>query len=241
MFKGTPKARRFCGVCQHYSWTVCSGKKTTCNNLGSIETTPACSSYAINPFILKDYIKVLKPLADVLRVMPAATLPLFNEIITQERTLRKKGFYFMEKVAIKYFGPSSGTKYLSNYVVANIFTVTDDGAFVISKSGIRMFVLKESIMKFDEFLEFSRNLKKKGHLIDPAIKNRATAKQKLATVETLDDILDRGIVEGDSEIKRKLNPKKLNSIYNTNDAAKHIKPRNIRTELEMSTLRKGGK
>src|ERR1035437_9850539 len=96
------KSTRFCGTCQHYSWTLGAQRKTTCNNLGSIDTTPACTDYSINPFVLQDFENVLKPLADVLRVMPITTLSMFYEIIAQEKSLRRKGYYFMEKVAIKY-------------------------------------------------------------------------------------------------------------------------------------------
>jgi hypothetical protein len=205
------KPTRFCGTCQHYCWTLGPARKTTCNNLGSIDTTPSCTDYSINPFVLQDFEKVLKPLADVLRVMPITTVTMFQEIISQERGLRRKGFYFMEKVAIKYWGTPS-EKFVSNYILAHVFSATNEGVFVIAKSGIRMFILRESVIKLEEFLSLRRGLKESGKITDPSFGNRTSTKQKLAITETLDDIIARGLIEDselDTGIKRRLNPKRI--------------------------------
>lgn len=223
-----PKTTRVCGSCQHYSWTLGPQRKTTCNNLGSIDTTPSCADYEINPFVLQDFEYALKPLAEVLRVMPISTLSMFYDIIAQEKSLRRKGFYFMEKVAIKYWG-TPGQQYVSNYVLAHVYSATNEGVFVIAKSGIRMFVLKESVIKLEVFLGLRRELKESGRIVDPTLSSRASNKQKLAVTETLDDIIARGCVENfeiDTEIKRKLNPKRI---------SRGIDNGTLGSELEMST------
>lgn len=207
------KSKRYCGTCQHYCWTLGPKRKTTCNNLGSIDTTPSCSDYSINPFVLQDFENVLKPLADVLRVMPITTLSLFYEIISQEKALRRKGYYFMEKVAIKYWGTPS-ERYVSNYVLGHVYSATKEGVFVIAKSGMRMFALKESIIKLEVFLELRRRLKDDGKITDPSLGNRTSAKQKLAITETLDDIIARGLIDDldlDLDLKRRLNPKRISN------------------------------
>jgi hypothetical protein len=186
-------------------------RKSTCNTLGCIETTPACTDYSINPFVLQDFEAALKPLADVLRVMPITTITMFLEVISQEKALRRRGFYFMEKVAVKYWG-TPGEKFVSNYIIAHVYSATNDGIFVIAKSGIRMFVLRDSILKLEEFIDIRRDLKEKGKLVDPTLSSRASSKQKLAITETLDDIIARGLVNDDDldkDIKRKLNPKRI--------------------------------
>ena len=54
-------------------------------------------------------------------------------------------------------------------------------------------------------------MKEKQKLVDPALKGRTSAKQKMAVVETLDDIIDRGVVvDLNYELKRKMHPKRLN-------------------------------
>ena len=226
------KPTRFCGTCQHYCWTVGPQRKTTCNNLGSIETTPSCTDYSINPFVLQDFERVLKPLADTLRVMPVTTLSMFFEIIAQEKSLRRRGFYFMEKVAVKYWG-TAGEKYLSNYVMAHVYSANDEGVFVVAKSGIRMFVFKESVIKLEPFLKFRKHLKDTGKILDPTISLRtASVKQKLAVTETLDDIIARGMVSEsdlDLDLKRKLNPKRINNAIERGDSP---------TEISMSTKKK---
>jgi hypothetical protein len=244
---GIPKLVKFCGTCRHYCWIVGPNRKTTCNNLGSIDTTPGCLDYAINPFVLKDYISVLKPLSEVLRVMPLTVLPMFYEIIAQEKVLRRRGFYFMEKVAIKYYG-SAADKYISNYVVAHVFSSTDEGVLVISKSGIRMFVLKENVIKFALFLEMRRDLKEAGKNVDPTIKMRSV-KQKLALTETLDDILDRGLLDDedlDKSLKSKFSTSKINRRITDPEEGLGIKEKKKTmkfSEMEISTrspIKKGG-
>jgi hypothetical protein len=224
------KCKKYCGTCQHYSWIIPKGKKTTCNNLGSIDTTPACTQYSVNPFILQDFEKVLQPLADTLRAMPLTVLPLFYEIISQERNLRKRGFHFMEKVAVKYFGTASD-QYVSNYIIGHVFSATDTGVFIIGKTGVRMFALKESVLKLSDFIQLRRVLKEKNLIVDPMFEGRTSAKQKLAVVETIDDIIGRGVVDDlDFEIKSKLSPKRLNSSLQ-----REVEKR---TELTLSTLSK---
>jgi len=237
-----PKVKKLCGTCQHYSWVVSDNLKTTCNNLGSIETTPACHMYSVNPFVLQDFEKVLKPLSDVLRVLPLTVLPMFYEIIAQEKSLRRHGYYFMEKVAVKYFG-SASDRYVSNYIIANVFSATDTGVFVIGKAGIRMFVLKGSIIKLSDFLELRKKLIAQNKLTDPKFKGRTSAKQKLAVSETLDDIIDRGVVdELDYGIKRKLNPKRIGSsdmsLDPSDDTRLKKKQKNHLSELSMTTAKK---
>jgi hypothetical protein len=103
--------------------------------------------------------------------------------------------------------------------LGHVYSATKDGVFVIGKSGTRMFVLRDSVLKMDEFLELRRGLKSEGKLVDPTIKGRATVKQRMAVTETLDDIIARGEVEDfdiDVDIKRKLNPKRINDGI-TND------------------------
>jgi hypothetical protein len=227
------KNERACGNCQHYCWTLGPVRKTTCNNLGSIETTPACPDYTINPFVLQDFEKVLKPLADTLRVMPLTVLPLFYEVISQEKALRRRGFYFMEKVAIKYWGTPS-EKFVSNYIVAHVYSATKEGIFVIAKSGARMYVLNGSIIKLELFLDLRKELKAKGKIIDPTLSSRASNKQKLAVTETLDDIIARGMVEDlDTDLKKKLNPKRINKGIEEDREGRKI------TELSMSTKKPG--
>jgi len=93
----TSLLKRYCGTCQFYSWSTLEGKKTSCNKLGSIDTTPACGCYSINPFMLQDFEQVLLPLSRALRALPLTALSLFYDVIAGERALRRRGYYLWKK------------------------------------------------------------------------------------------------------------------------------------------------
>lgn len=225
-----PKFKKFCGSCQHYSWVTADDKTTTCNNLGFLDITPACPVYKLNPFILQDFEKVLMPLSNVLRAMPVTVLPMFYDIIAAEKKLRKLGFYFFEKIVVKYYG-TPADKYISNYITARLYSADESGAFIISSTGIRMYVLRDSIIKLEDFLELHEELKNSRKLIDPSITGRTSKKQKEGTVETFDEIIERG--NADLELDNRI-PKKLRLKGVNKPLSKEKEGAPVKTQISMS-------
>jgi hypothetical protein len=155
--------------------------------MGALKTSPCCESYSPNPFVLGEVAEVLKPLSDIVKLLPLGTLPILNDIIINERHNRKNGFHFLEKVGIKYRGLPS-EKYVSNYVWGYVYLTNRDGeTYLVSSKGFRMLVLRDSIIKEEPFRELIKLLRAEDKLVDPSIR-KPTAKQKRGIPLTLDDI-----------------------------------------------------
>jgi hypothetical protein len=203
--------KRYCASCAYFDWVVFPGKKTTCNSSGSLPTTPACEGYSPNPFVLQDIEKLLLPLASILKKLPVSVIPILYDVISNERQLRKFGYIFMEKVAVRYRG-AVNDMFISNFTIARVYsTAPEDSLYVVSEKGFRMLVTKDSVMKYDKFMEIRKEWLKDGHIVDPTLidEHRPRIKQIHGVPETLDDLRELDLVKTDTKLRRLFSNKKL--------------------------------
>lgn len=204
--------KHYCASCAFFNWVVFPGKKTTCDRSGSLPSTPSCSEYSPNPFVLQDVEKLLLPLANILKRLPVSVIPILYDVISNEKLLRKQGYAFMEKVAVRYRG-TENDNYVSNFTIARVFsTAPEDSLYVVSEKGYRMLVLRSSVIKYNKFMEIRKEWVSEGNVVDPEILSEQIPriKQIHGVPETLDDLVDLDMVETDSKLRRLLSSKKFN-------------------------------
>lgn len=129
-------ARLNCGSCTHLHREKVF--EARCEALGKIPASKACSKHKADAFTLlqdkEDRVQGVMDMAKILRVMNPRELEIFAAIMLKEKTTRKHGFTFFQKVFIRVSG-SAGRNYLSNFVLGYIVDADKESVRIVSETG----------------------------------------------------------------------------------------------------------
>jgi len=171
-----------CGDCRFYS---CEKKfDKVCEQLGHLETSLGCEAFKPNVVKLKDALQdtdnTMDLLAQVISKVPTSSLHVLSSILYNEKTTRKFGYKFMQKVYVRYRG-QEGANYVSNFMPAYIIEANKTGLRLLSPKGTSSILKLEfkkgelsgpNIYSVSEWKEFKKQLVKNKKLEDPALKRK---------------------------------------------------------------------
>lgn len=171
-----------CGDCRF----LCSEKAfdKTCDKLGMIETAKACTSFKPNlqkfSTLIEESENTLELLAQFMRRMPTNHLHILASVITNEKNTRKFGYYFMQRVYVRYRGTAEAN-YVNNFVPCHIMEASRNGLRLLSADG-QIHIFKEDFKKGElagpnifsqvEFRKHKAAMVKASKLEDPAHKRK---------------------------------------------------------------------
>lgn len=158
--------------------------KETCCNLGKVGTSRTC------PHFISDHDKVkplygkagFEQLIAIFKDLPTESLRNLAGVLYQEHKTRKFGFFFGQKVYVRYRGTSK-SDYMSNFMTARVFSVNAEFVRLTSDDGRCLMTyalssLEEGgvIYTVDDFDKLRSSMIKRGRLVDPNVEKQ-TAKR----------------------------------------------------------------
>lgn len=169
--------RPTCGDCigLHDERIVPKCKGTCSVEKGYISSSKACKHFSPNTNQIKGFIASDKfeSLAQIIQSVPQEALSIIASTLYIEKHTRKIGFKFGQKVYVRYRG-GSGSNYLSNFMIAYVFSANEDHVRVVSREGNCSLHFKKSIVTrggviytVEEFDDLRDTMVKKGKYVDP--------------------------------------------------------------------------
>lgn len=154
--------------------------KGVCSNNGKTTQSEPCRFFQpdvrpVQGLIGSDGFEVL---VGLVRNIPNDSLRALATLIYAEKKVRKLGFYFGQKVYVRYRG-TARSDYMSNFMLARILSVQGDYVKVASKNGkcVATFQLDNvdrQIFNVDQFEVLRQKMIKKGYMVDPDVTHALT-------------------------------------------------------------------
>lgn len=122
---GLKSLQPLCGECTGFKKDILiEGNKHPCSLCDKTETSKACTQFLADPEPLQPLIAkgAFTSVVSLMKEIPDAGLRNFASMIYNEKKTRSLGFHFGQKVYVRYRG-ASNRNYLSNFMIAYIFTV----------------------------------------------------------------------------------------------------------------------
>lgn len=193
-----------CGDCRFYSCEKQFDK--VCEQLGHLETSVGCEKFKPNVKKLKDSLQEtgssIELLAQMVAKVPSSSLHVLSSILYNDKTTRKFGYRFMQRVYVRYRG-LDGANYVSNFMPAHVIEASKAGLRLLSASG-NTHILKTDFKKGElagpnifsvtEFKKLKQEMVKANKLEDPALR-----KKKVSQDFLLEDV----VPEKSAETKKK--------------------------------------
>lgn len=177
-----------CGDCRHYNCERFFD--SVCVNLGHLEGSIGCEQFKPNTKKLKDVLKeepsALELLADIVSKVPANSLHVLSSLLYNEKTTRKFGYKFMQKVVVRYKG--TGAAYVNNFIHAYVIEASKNGLRLLSPQGNTEIVLMEftkgelsgpKIYSLREWKILKRHLVSTNKIDDPSLKRKKVSQDYL--------------------------------------------------------------
>jgi len=162
-----------CKDCYHYTHVRAGEFTDVCSKLGVLPIARPCKNFLVdfNSFLIHK--KIHQEFADCLDQIPTARLSAFAAFIQQEKTTRRYGFSYGEKVYIKIYPD----EYLSNYVSACVIEGGKKRIFVqgLNQKFTGMF-LPQSVLSGKDFSNRKKFLIERNLIRDPNLAKYTTWK-----------------------------------------------------------------
>lgn len=182
-----------CGSCQFHTKEKAFDKP--CIELGKLPQAKACQSYKPHVQALltqeKDVRNTLQ-IAQAVRGMSNPDIQVLIGLLLQEKTTRKQGFYFHQKLYVRYRGTLRN--YFSNFMVGYVLYSTKEYIMIVGDSGKTVFRLinepnSNSFYTVEQFRQMRAEMSAKKMFIDPQIdKDNASMYAKQGSVTPVDMI-----------------------------------------------------
>ena len=193
-----------CGDCRFYSCEKQFDK--VCEQLGHLDSSIGCDKFKPNPKKLKDALNetdsVMDLIAELVSKVPASSLHVLSSLVYNEKTTRKFGYRFMQKVYVRYRGVA-GADYVSNFMPAYIVEASKNGLRLMSPNGNTHILKTEfkkgelsgpNIFSISEWKIQKRKMLSEDRIEDPALKRKKVSQSYL---------LEEQQIEKTEESKRK--------------------------------------
>lgn len=187
-----------CGSCQFH--TKDKAFEKPCIELGKLPQARACQSYKPHVQQLlsepQDVRNTLK-IADAVRGMGNSDIQVLIGLLLQEKTTRKLGFYFHQKVYVRYRGTLRN--YFSNFLVGYVLYATKEYIMIVGESGKTVFRLinekdGHSFYTVEQFRVVRQEMSAKKMMVDPQIDiDNANVFAKRGAVSPLDLVDEESI------------------------------------------------
>ena len=171
-----------CNDCRFF----CSEKifEKPCDKLGQIETAKACVKFkpAVQKFedAVADAESPLELLGKYVANVPTSNLHILGAVILNEKTTRKFGYRFMQRVYVRYRGQQE-SDYVDNFLPCHVMEATRLGLRLLSANGKTQILKTEfkkgelagpNIYSVAEFKKLKAQMIKAKKLEDPLHKRR---------------------------------------------------------------------
>jgi len=164
-----------CGDCSGFADERLLEKcKSVCGKADKIETSEACPSFA--PAVRKltpvSQNANFEPMVEMIAALPDDSLRVMASILYNEKRTRKAGFFFGQKVYVRYRG-ANGSNYLSNFMIAHVMYVSNEHYRLMSMDGrcVLTFGIQcaPNIFTVEKFAALRQKMLKKNKLVDPDV------------------------------------------------------------------------
>ncbi len=177
-----------CGDCRHLSLEALAvdsqakAKGTTCNTVGKKDDSKACPSFRKNIYKLQnlpdDQHSAVETLAKIARKIPAENIAAVGIALLNERETREQGFYFFQRVYVRYRGRSN-RNYLGNFMACHVLYATKSHVVFCDSNGksVLTFQLKalsgtssnKDWYTTKEFKKLRKEMERLGHYEDSEV------------------------------------------------------------------------
>lgn len=173
--KKAQRERITCGSCSFLMRERLDGNTSSCSIcLGKIPTSRACASHKPDAFTAINSEHKVDALADIAHAVAsfgARDLEVLATLLLREKTTRKQGFRFMQKVFVRFQGNISDN-YMNNFVIGYVVDADKEYIRVVSATGkICLSVLNDanstSLYTVEQFADIRRQMKQHSMYNDP--------------------------------------------------------------------------
>lgn len=187
-----------------------------CTELGKLPSSKSCATYKPDVFTLCDgrpKVKRLGVIANAIHELTPSELQTLGAVLHAERTTRKFGWRFYQRVYIRFTG-QAGANYFSNFAVGHVVYADKDYIRIVGDSGKLMVTAvndgsSSTIYTLEQFKVLSAQMTKAKHFNDP---RRELEDTKHTMAVPLDDILDSDKPLGRKLVKSKARTDDLVSL-----------------------------
>ena len=180
-----------------------------CNQVGKLPTSRSCGSHQPDVFTLaggEEKVNLMLTIADVMARMSVNDLQILASLMLNEKTTRKHGFKFKQKVYLRVQGQTN-SNYLSNFAVGYVLDANKDTVRLIGESGtMSVSCLNEkdscTLYTVARFNVLREQMLKDRKFIDPAVQKIIIPAPKETNVKTLDAAFDDGLLKKKSRKER---------------------------------------
>ena len=180
-----------CGSCLFLNREKVFEKK--CVELGKLPSSKACGSYVPDAFILAgspERVNRLKMVSSAIRGMSLTEIQSLAALLHAEKSTRKAGWSFYQRVIVRYTGTSS-SNYFSNFAVGFVVYADKDVVRIVGQSGKMMITAMnckdgDTVYTLDRFKVLAADMTKRKRFVDTT---NAGAARGGSYVRPLDDAI----------------------------------------------------
>lgn len=164
-----------CGDCSGFKdERLLDSCKSVCGKADKITTSEACPSFApavrqLSPVTQK---RSFEPMVEMIAELPDDSLRVLASILYNEKRTRKNGFFFGQKVYVRYRGANT-SNFLSNFMIAHVMYVSNEHYRLMSMDGRCVLTYgiqcKPNIFTVAQFADLRAKMLKKNKLVDPDV------------------------------------------------------------------------
>ena len=190
-----------CGSCLFLNRDRIFEKK--CSELGRLPSSKSCGSYVPDAFLLagsQEKVNRLKLVSSAIHGMSLTEIQSLAALLHAEKSTRKAGWTFYQRVIVRYSG-SSSSNYFSNFAVGFVVYADKDVVRIVGKSGAMMLTamnIKDSdtVYTLERFKPIAAEMTAKKKFVDST---SSCASHGGAYVRPLDDAIG-----SDSNVNKKV-------------------------------------
>ncbi len=199
--KSVLKKQLNCGSCS--GLTRNPVLETRCADLGKLPTSRACGSHNPDVFTLaggEERVSLLLPLAEIMARMKPNDLQIMASLMLEEKTTRKNGFKFKQKVYIRVQGDAA-SNYMSNFAVGYVLDATKEHVRVMGESGSLAITFlndrdSNTLYTVERFNEIRRAMVAAKAFDDPKLATFGIpTKAPASAVKSFDDAVEEGMMK----------------------------------------------
>lgn len=164
-----------CGECSGFNDERLLDKcKSVCSKAEKISSSDACPSFAPAVRQLSEFSqkRTFEPMVEMFAELPDDSLRVLASILYNEKRTRKAGYFFGQKVYVRYRGANS-SNYLSNFMIAHVMYVSNEHYRLMSMDGKCVLTYgiqcRPNIFTVDQFADLRTKMLKKNKLVDPDV------------------------------------------------------------------------
>lgn len=180
-----------------------------CSDLGKLPVSRACGSHRPDVFTLansEEKVNLLNTVSEVMLGLGTTDLQILAGLMLAEKTTRRAGFKFHQKVYVRVQGQSTAN-YLSNFAVGYVLTADKEHVRVIGESGSMSATFindRDSLTLYtvSQFNVIRREMVENKRYVDPEIARtiqaqveRSKAAAANASIRSFDTAVEEGLVK----------------------------------------------